>query len=327
LITVALLALATTARHTTDREKPTADVSDGEALPGTVGNDDLPDLGFERPEYRYSVIPGGAYNRLELQAAIRNDPVVAGHYAQLDQSRVRSETVTRDRYVHVSYRKDDRIFWTKNTVLLRQGETILTDGKTQIRARCGNCISEEPLLPTSDEEPDVVDFDRLTDATTSSTWSTSDVVPTPPAATSAGAAATPAEEDPLTPLGAGRSVGLAPLAATSAHDSGGAATDAPADVYGPLFPWPGPEVGLPPLAGIPVPPSLGPDPFVPGNELFPGTPTIPGVGGNPIPPSDERPAGLPGDTSNPVPVPEPGTLLLVAGGVAALIRMSQSKIR
>ena len=100
----------------------------------------------------------------ELRRAITADPVVAAHYAKLDRSRIRTEIVPRDRFVHVSYRKGNQVFWTKKKVLLRRGETILTDGTTQIRARCGNCISEEPLAPTAADEPDVVEFDRLTDA-------------------------------------------------------------------------------------------------------------------------------------------------------------------
>jgi len=332
LITLALLALAIAARHTIDIDEPdpAADVAALVAPPDSVGSDDLQDLAFVRPEYRYSVIPGGAYDSQELRSAIQNDPVVAAHYGQLDQSRVRSETVTRDRYVHVSYRKDNRIFWTKNKVLLRQGETILTDGKTHIRARCGNCISEEPQLPTSDQEPDAVEFDRLTDATPSAIASTPEVVFVPPAAASPGAGAPAAEEGPLTPLAAGRFIGggLGPLAVQSAPDAGGPGTETPpGDVYGPLNPPPGAGVDLPPLVGMPVPPLFGPDPFVPGDELFPGAPTIPAVGDYPIPPSDGPPPGLPPDTSNPVPVPEPGTLLLVGCGVAALIRKLRSKTR
>jgi len=44
---------------------------------------------------------------------------------------------------------------------IHAGEPILTDGVTQIRARCGNCISYEPQLPTSDAEPDVLEFEAL----------------------------------------------------------------------------------------------------------------------------------------------------------------------
>jgi hypothetical protein len=102
--------------------------------PQTVGT--LPDDEFttaaERLVYKYSVIPGGAFNSDELQRALA-DPVVAAHYKKVDPANIRVETVPADRYVHVSYRKGDAILWSKKKVLLRKGEKILTDGTTQIR--------------------------------------------------------------------------------------------------------------------------------------------------------------------------------------------------
>ena len=61
----------------------------------------------------------------------------------------------------MSYRIGDTIYWTKKPLRLRRGEAILTDGVTEIRARCGNCLSLEPLLPTSDEEPEPYEFEAL----------------------------------------------------------------------------------------------------------------------------------------------------------------------
>jgi hypothetical protein len=119
--------------------------------------------GSDRPNYLHSVIAGGAYEGFELAGAMRRDAVVANHYRGLTPDTVRREIVTKDRMVYVSYRKDDRIYWTRNKVLLRKGETILTDGATEIRARCGNCISDTPRLPVAEAEPDPAEFDRLID--------------------------------------------------------------------------------------------------------------------------------------------------------------------
>jgi hypothetical protein len=341
---LALTALAIAAHRLIDREEPqyATDVDRDalhDVLADALGGDDLPALASDRPDYRYSVIPRGAYDRVELRTAIQNDPVVAAHYEQLDQSRVRSERVTRDRFVHVSYRRGNQIFWTKNKVLLRQGETILTDGTTQIRARCGNCISEHPLLPTSNDEPDEVEFDRLTDPAPSPRTdpapspraSGPDVVFVPPApalggSAPAGAAGQAGQADAATPLAAGRfaSGSLFPLALADPDSGGSGPETPPGNVPGPVNPPPGPGMDLPPIVGMPAPPPFG-DPFVPGDELFPGTPTFPEPGYNPIGPLDEPLP--PGSTNEPVPVPEPGTLLLVGGGVAALIRKLRSKTR
>jgi hypothetical protein len=116
------------------------------------------------PVYRYSVIPGGAHNRQELVTAISRDRVVADHYRTVSLDRVREERLTEERRAYVSYRVGDRVFWTGHRVTLPAGERILTDGAIQIRARCGNCISYEPQLPTSSEEPDEVEFEALSPA-------------------------------------------------------------------------------------------------------------------------------------------------------------------
>src|SRR5688572_31314918 len=114
-----------------------------------------------RPVYQYSVISGGVYNANELGTAIKRDPVVAAHYKNISLENVRAEQVKEPRWAYVSYRKGDQVFWTKNKVRLNPGETILTDGETQVRARCGNCISSERLGPVSDEEPEAIELDAL----------------------------------------------------------------------------------------------------------------------------------------------------------------------
>jgi hypothetical protein len=115
------------------------------------------------PTFNYSVIPGGARNQRELARAINLDPVVADHYRDVDRATMRPVFVRSDRLAYVSYRLHDRVYWTKHRVRIFQGERILTNGQTEIRARCGNCISMSPLLPTSDEEPPPPEFDALID--------------------------------------------------------------------------------------------------------------------------------------------------------------------
>lgn len=114
------------------------------------------------PNYNYSVIPGGVRNAHDLAVAIQRDEVVADHYRDVDPSTMHPQTVSVERLAHVSYRINDRVFWTKKPVRIYEGETILTNGETEIRGRCGNAISMSPLLPTSDDEPESTEFDALT---------------------------------------------------------------------------------------------------------------------------------------------------------------------
>ncbi|MGH9563439.1 MAG: hypothetical protein ACRD3S_18450, partial [Terracidiphilus sp.] len=115
--------------------------------PPTYADNPLP------PLYPYSVIPGGVRSARELRNAIANDPVVAEHYANFRVSNAHVIELTRNREVYVSYRLGDRIYWTKKRLLLRAGETVITDGKHEARTRCGNRISETPVQPVSKNEP------------------------------------------------------------------------------------------------------------------------------------------------------------------------------
>ncbi len=292
-----------------------------------------------RPVYRYSVVPGGTHSPDELRDAIAKDAVVAAHYEKLDQSRLRAEVVPSDRYVHVSYRKGDRVYWSSKKLLLRKGETILTDGTTQVRARCGNCIAEQPAGPTSAEEPDVVEFDRLVDSHPSPGSAPSSV---PDAALVAGTKArpeglvagspstgtTPASFGPGS-LGSGSTGSFGPVGAGS-PGIGGSASDplvgaTKAGAHEPGTPGP-PDAGTPgnpgdnnPIFDLPLPVPPGSDgPFPPGNPFSPPGPDNPFPTGtdDPFSPPTDNPTG----PQNPTPVPEPGTLLLVGGGAAEIIR-------
>lgn len=116
--------------------------------------------GENRPIYPYSVIPGGARNKRELQTALRNDPVIAAHYAGFRTQSVRILRLRASRQAYVSYRMGDHIYWTRKKITLHAGETLLTDGTHFARARCGNRIADTPLGPSSPSEPPVETLDR-----------------------------------------------------------------------------------------------------------------------------------------------------------------------
>jgi hypothetical protein len=111
--------------------------------------------------FQHSVIPGGVRDAAELTKAINDDPVVARHYRDVNVAAVRRATLSADRHAYVSYRRGDRVYWTKNTVRIPAGEAVLTDGTNEIRGRCGNRISFDPLLPIAQDEPAAAEFDAL----------------------------------------------------------------------------------------------------------------------------------------------------------------------
>jgi hypothetical protein len=113
--------------------------------------------------YPYSVIPGGAHSRTELLRAIANDPIVAGHYANFDARKTRVIHLDHAQLAYVSYRIGAQIFWTRKALTIPAGETLLTDGKSTARTRCGNRLSFVPVVPVSRFEPPATAMDAAPD--------------------------------------------------------------------------------------------------------------------------------------------------------------------
>ncbi len=111
--------------------------------------------------YGHSVIPGGVRGSAELASVLERDAVVRAHYADFDSANARVVHVERARLVHVSYRMGDDIYWTKKTVRLVKGEALLTDGKSFVRARCGNRIADIAQLAVSRNEPAPEELDTV----------------------------------------------------------------------------------------------------------------------------------------------------------------------
>jgi len=112
-----------------------------------------------RPVYPYSVIRGGAYSVAELDAALRADPVAAAHYAVFNRAQMRLTAAPASAAVYVSYRQDDRIYWTRRKLHVAAEEALLTDGVYAARARCGNRISLTPQNPLGVTEPSASELD------------------------------------------------------------------------------------------------------------------------------------------------------------------------
>ena len=104
--------------------------------------------------YPYSVVPGGVTDPESLREAAARDRAVSRHYAHFDYSKAHLVRLTERREVYVSYRIRDTIFWTRKKIMLRAGESLLTDGKITARAKCGNQVSDTAQPDVSDEEPE-----------------------------------------------------------------------------------------------------------------------------------------------------------------------------
>ncbi len=288
-----------------------------------LGFSDAADVPSTRPIYRYSVIPGGAYDARELRSAVDRDPVVAAEYGGVAGRGVHPEVLPADMLAYMSYRVGNKIYWTKHQVRLRRGETILTDGATQLRGRCGNGISLEPALPTAESDPGPLDLDALVAPRT----------PLLPADSLPGEHLAPGLLAATLLPGDAMGSFIAPvgLVGASSHSGLEQRPDVPSGPPPENPPASGdnsdaPGVPLPPVIPIILPPPTGNDRGI--SEVIIGIPggldsVTDGPTGPEIhdtPPPGGPPDGHPPDTEPiaPVPTPEPGTLLLLGGGLAGL---------
>lgn len=272
--------------------------------------------------FRHSVIPGGVQTGAQLQAAIDSDPVVAEHHADVTPSRMRPETLSADRLVYMSYRKGDEVYWTRRKVLLRRGEKVLSDGENDIRARCGNGMSFEPMLPTEDAEPDPEEFEQVVSPPTliASRTFVNDTLR---------GLSGEIRDSLLFPDPSG-GLFVPPLGGTNRPDTlwfvldPGHLSDSPAHLVESTSVDGSDAVSLDEILdpGGDLPSALDEDPSTPPVPLLPEDPPLGLPDGDPIPLILDDPL------EDPIPAPEPATLLLVGGGISALLarrRMSRGR--
>lgn len=113
-----------------------------------------------RTIYKYSVVPGGVRDVKELKRATEHDPVVRAHYAGFDYDHAHVVKLVLARTAYISYRIGNKIYWTRHRVSLKKGETVITDGKMTARTRCANRVEEVPQQATSEAEPPATKFDE-----------------------------------------------------------------------------------------------------------------------------------------------------------------------
>ena len=106
-----------------------------------------------RAVFPYSVIPGGVRDAKELRSAASKDPVVAEHYSDFRIERAHTLRLDRPTLMYVSYRLNNHVYWTRNRMTIPAGETLVSDGESYARVRCGNRLSPIAALPVSVSEP------------------------------------------------------------------------------------------------------------------------------------------------------------------------------
>jgi hypothetical protein len=283
------------------------------------------------PNYRYSVVAGGVHSAADVVNAVRRDPVVRAHYAGVSLSDVRVTQAPARWEAYMSYRIGDRVYWTSKKIALAEGEAVVTDGVTTIRARCGNLIADEAMAPTSADEPPISAFEAIEPAPAVAGFSENRVPVDSPALSGAGVpgpAMSALISGPFGPSGTSGTGGplLAPGAGPGGivAPGGGQTSRSPSsDDHGidETSDQPDSSAGGP-GGDIQPPDFVNPFDDPPGFNP-PGFGEDPGPGGGPENPGPDFPPVAPDkptvDLRTPpevVPVPEPGTFVLLGSGLA-----------
>jgi hypothetical protein len=108
---------------------------------------------YHYPIYNYSVVRGGVHSVAELRQAIAHDHAVAAHYAKFQYERAHLVRLQKPALVYLSYRMNEKIYWTRTRHRLNTGEELITDGTIAARTKCANQVSSRKQLAVSDEEP------------------------------------------------------------------------------------------------------------------------------------------------------------------------------
>ncbi|HXZ80440.1 MAG TPA: hypothetical protein VEG30_10960 [Terriglobales bacterium] len=145
---------------TTNPTKPQLAARIAAASPESSSN--IPDAGYSwngasgepgPAVYPYSVVPGGVRSAESLKRAIAADTLVAQHYSDFHVGQARMIQLRTDLQAYVSFRLKDGVYWTRRPVLLKRGESVLTDGVNLARTRCANRVSLAPRMPHAPHEP------------------------------------------------------------------------------------------------------------------------------------------------------------------------------
>ena len=89
----------------------------------------------------------------DFRATVESDPLLRERFAAFDWENARLVSIPSETLVHVSYRKDGQIAWTRRKLKLRAGEKVITDGAVTVRTYCCNEIVDAPMRPTRVDEP------------------------------------------------------------------------------------------------------------------------------------------------------------------------------
>jgi hypothetical protein len=96
----------------------------------------------------------GANSVSQFRLSLDQDPQLASYFSDFDWSKAELIKLQSPMQMHVSYKKNGKIHFTRKKLLISAGETVITDGNYWIRSYCCNELSREPVAVSPDEPPE-----------------------------------------------------------------------------------------------------------------------------------------------------------------------------
>src|SRR5262249_41011193 len=100
----------------------------------------------------FPVIPGGVSSAKDFCARAEANPVLKKYIAGFNCTVAYETTLASDITVFMTFRKGDRILWSRHGILVHKGERLITDGTRSFLVRCANEIQFTPQTPTMNIE-------------------------------------------------------------------------------------------------------------------------------------------------------------------------------
>lgn len=105
-----------------------------------------------QPQKSTALVPGGIATIEDMHAHVNADAVLQRVFSDFNWSAASCSYFPEDFVTFVSFRRGNRVLWSKGPILIKRGTSFCTDGHMTFLMRCGNLISMQPAPDTDSED-------------------------------------------------------------------------------------------------------------------------------------------------------------------------------
>jgi hypothetical protein len=161
LIAVLLLAVANHGRSPRPNAAPQKQAGPSQPAVASLQSTPAPAAQAIHASYRplnFALLPGGFTSVEEFRQRVARDPVLRSFYGNCADAHVGLQALPSDIVVFVTFRRANEIRWTRKPMLVHIGEYVLNFCGKTVLARCGNLVSWNPMQPSEDLLPSLLEI-------------------------------------------------------------------------------------------------------------------------------------------------------------------------